>query len=143
MGQLQDTSENVHLLSKDNGGVTTSSDGSFVVRAINLGPSHSVGTVKAPDIVEFAVVVLLTTKHVDFTPNNTNGNGCTGSWSRCHLLDFTAADVLSGELHALMLAIDNFVNTGAVNVSTEAHEGAVPKISTGMVIPAEIFDFCL
>lgn len=107
MGQLQDTPEDVQLLTVYNSGVSASSTGSIALSDFDLGPAISFSGVVAPDIIQLAIVVLLTTEHVDFAADNAYGDGSTGSgalWA--HL---TVTDLLSGDYRALLLKSDYLV----------------------------------
>jgi hypothetical protein len=87
--------------------VSASSTGSIALSNFDLGPAIGFSGVVAPDIVQLAIVVLLTTKHVDFAADNAHRNGSTGSgalWA--HL---TVTDLLSGDCCALLLESDYLV----------------------------------
>lgn len=62
LGQLEDSSKNVHLAAVDDSGVSTASTGAvFVIIADDLFPHVALS---APEIIELAVVVILASKNV-------------------------------------------------------------------------------
>jgi hypothetical protein len=119
-----------------NGGVTTARGGFEVVFSkFNLAPAIFV-EVKAPHVVQFEVIVLLTAKHVDasFVHATTEAGACGGGNITCAGEDIGSAAV------TLVLASEDLIDTVPINVTAKAHKDTISIVQTSVVVSAKTLD---